>query len=178
MRMNFEHWPIVKAAQVSAIYTFSHEDVNVCYPLDQSDSSDQLGVVSICIDLWRHLADPKRVGMIRCVLTDAFITPARRWTWAVQNASTPGAARVDDASFGCPHGCGAAKAALDNLHVFWTCPKLPELGIPEVQASQRMARAARRHCARGQAALWLRGLTALDHTHGLLPDRLDRDPWG
>ena len=70
--------------------------------------------------------------MARRQLTDAFVTPARRWLWAVEKATASGTAPVDDGSFDCPHGCGASRAAVDHLHMFWTCSKLGTFTEPEV----------------------------------------------
>ena len=123
--------------------------------------------------LRRNLADARWSGMARCILTDAFVTPAIRWRWAVEKATAAGTAPEDDGSFLCPHGCGASKAAVDHLHLFWTCSKLPGHEAPEVTDSQNLLRPAVRFTRRGQSALWLRGLTPIEKTHGLIPERLD-----
>ena len=94
--------------------------------------------------------DPKKAGMLRCLLLDSFVTPARRWEGAVSKASPPGSAPYDDGSYGCPHGCGASRSSADHLHVLWTCPMLGTLGLPEVEVTDKLAKAARRHCGRGQ----------------------------
>ena len=60
--------------------------------------------------------------MLRCVATDSFCSPARRWAAHVQVCQARRVpASLDDADFQCPWRFGLAGEAVDNAHISWDC---------------------------------------------------------
>ena len=97
---------------------------------------------------WAHTW-PSGASMLRCIATDAFWTPARRWQAHVETCFANGTSpSLADGDFACPHGCGIAGLKVDHLHVFWTCPHI-DVSPVEVSGSQQLIRAAARGVAEG-----------------------------
>ena len=97
---------------------------------------------------WRASGDDaaQLCGLLECILCAGVWTPAR------VNQCYP------EVSCACPL-CGRAMA--DAYHLFWTCPKLDDLHLPEVDASSDLCYHADANVYQ-HPCLWLRGLLPAD----------------
>ena len=115
---------------------------------------------------WRD--DRSMLGMLHNVATNSFITPACRWAMYVEGRGAGTVAECnEDEDFLCPHGCGASRHLVTHMHLFWRCPLLPSLQLPEVDKSQNLLRRAEAGVAAGHEGYWLRGCVPKLWTHDL-----------
>ena len=103
--------------------------------------------------------------MLRCVVTDAFVSPAQRWQWYIEGVQAGTLVEETTNVFQCPWGCGAAGAEVDHRHLFWACPSLGSSQIPEVAGSSRLTRRALAAIDAGDTVFWLRGIVPLQWAH-------------